>query len=86
MIDLTTALGLVATLGLTLFYIPQVITAHRASTMRGFNIPAWAALWVAVAALVVQASLLGIWTAAAANVVGMFGVLYIIIQVMRKGS
>lgn len=86
MIDLTTVLGLIATAGLTFFYIPQVITAFRAPTMQGFNIPAWAALWIAVVALVVQASLLGIWTAAAANVIGMFGILYIITQIIRKGS
>lgn len=86
MIDIPTGLGLIATVGLTLFYIPQVITAFHAPVMRGFNIPAWIALWVAIVALVVQASLLGIWTAAAANVIGTFGVIYIIIQVLRKGE
>ena len=84
MLGLINALGIVATVGLILFYIPQVITIYRAPKLSGFNLPAWFALWVAVVALTIQAGLLNIWTAMAANVPGSFAVGYIILQVIRK--
>ena len=84
--SLITILGLVATIGLLLFYIPQVLAIHRAQTLLGFSLPAWGALWVAVTALVVQAAILGIWTAVTANTIGIGAVVYVIVQVLRKGD
>ena len=84
--NLVTLLGLAATVGLLLFYIPQVITIHKAKVLQGFFIPSWIALWVAVTALVVQASILGIWTAAVANIIGAIAIVYVIVQVLRKGG
>ena len=48
--------------------------------------PAWVALWVAITALVLQAGILGIWTAVAANIIGVGAVAYTIVQVIRKGG
>jgi uncharacterized protein with PQ loop repeat len=83
---LVSALGIVALVCLTLFYIPQVIAVHNARELRGFYFPAWIALLTAVSALSVQAGLLSIWTAMAANIPGVLGTSYILIQILRKGT
>lgn len=82
--DPAVVLGLVALLGLTLFYIPQVITIHRAKTLSGFSVPAWGCLLIACMAFSIQFWILGIWTAIAANIVGVFSVGYTLIQILRK--
>lgn len=82
--DVPTILGLVATAGLTLFYIPQLWTAYRAPVMTGFNIPAWIALLVAVLALIAQGTMLGVWTLVSANAVAAGALLIIIAQIIRK--
>lgn len=73
-------------MGLFLFYIPQVITIHKSKVLQGFFLPAWIALWVAVVSLVVQSLIIGIWTAAAANIIGVGAIAYVIVQVIRKGG
>jgi hypothetical protein len=83
--EFPTILGLVGIVGLTFFQIPQMWASYRAPVLTGFDIRAWVALWVAIVALGLQAALLGLWTAAAANVVGVFSVAYIITQIYRKG-
>ena len=82
---LASVLGIVASVGLTLFYIPQIVAVHNSPELKGFYLPAWVALLVAVTALTIQAGILGIWTAVSANTPAVLGTSYIITQIFRKG-
>ncbi len=68
-----------------MFYIPQVIAMHRARELRGFSLPAWVSLLVAVICLTLVGLLADLKLLMAANVVSTVAVTYAIVQIVRKG-
>ncbi len=82
-VSITDLLGSIGVVGLTLFYIPQLVTAWRSPKLQGFNLPSWCILWIAVIALMTQSILLEIWTAAIANVVGSLATGGIVLRIIK---
>jgi len=60
-------LGLIGSIGLMFFYLPQLYSLIRAPRVEGFNLFAWSCLFVAVTALAAGAALAGWWTGMVAN-------------------
>jgi len=76
--------GWVGTVGLMLFYGPQLISLIRTPRVVGFNVFAWSCLFVAVIALALGAALTGWWSGAIANALSSICVAASIYYMRRK--
>jgi len=85
LLSIPNLLGIMGTIGLMLFYIPQLWTAWRTPKLEGFNLFSWCILLVAVIALMTQSILLNIWTAAIANMVGTIATSGMIVKIIIGG-